>query len=450
MSESAHNRLDLVAIVEKIVGGESPTLEELQYLFYRIFIPIVRKQEQWIASRYGPYWRYPPDHLRTGDDADDPEKEDSEPDQEETAEGCPGEDEREAELIEDEEEEEEEEETIKEREGAAIRSGFIPEVYSELWVVFCQEQKSGNVWEQALKATAAQEDPDCREKELTSYLRKVCANELDRLTGAAGTVSRYVYDRVKEALGTERFASRGDEYFIEGKPFPDYFPADVDPEELITDIEFPPPTGWAEICDAKLPTSEQIAGILLEIMEVHQVQLDIKLSQSIILRGYNLKDRVVESITPPESDSEDGTREVAEIEDVDSEVLPSESDIDAITGAIIGAIEDIDGCPVDPPPADRDQGKLGRLMLDFFLWQKLPVIAGPGSGNKYGFEIYSQLTGYPVSTENNRYKRDMQPLLMEVFSKYQADPELVTVVLEHLRGKYYHRKPEIVDYLPLQ
>lgn len=462
-SEGDVRDCSLADILEKIVRGEEPELGETRYVIDVVFRPVCFRYRTWLIARYGRDWTsqqlpgYGSGEDGTGGD-DDYAEEDIGP-------GENGEEEGDV----------EEGRPDSRRFGGQDRRS-ISEPSVELWNEFSiVKGPAGTAWEKALAATADQPDAVVRDKELARYLKQVAVRELERIVGIDRTVSRSVYERVSQALGSDTFQQRDGMFFPKGKPWPREAALwEEDPREtataLLSGIELPPPKGWSDRCDYPLPTAAQIAEVIGQLMTVRRVSLDIEMVWTIVMTGYNPGDAKVSSLTVSgDSDINDPEdRGIGEKDTEDREPGPLRGwalDAEVIIRQIETAIEEIDGCPLDPslpaepggegkdsepspegpapPPRGKPRGgRLGRLFLELFLWMHQRL----DSGLLYGFEAYRKITGFPVSTEQDRMEKVLIPLLEGIFKKYSADEASVSEVLEKLREKYFHRKPEIVAW----
>lgn len=313
---------------------------------------------------------------------------------------------------------------------------------SEIWACL----SSQDAWAGALTAGRREADSSTREKSVISYLYR-CADRCVCEWCGEGSVAKALRVRIRRALrnasSLQWAQGRADNAL--------YGPADAsDPphrteltaSQLCESIHFPPLRGASRNVVSVLPTESQIREVLADIMRQHRTSLTMAQCLAVLQHGWQLtEDR------EDELDREDDEGHKAMLE-AKVPPTPLAVDLDLVVAELLSEIEQHDGCGIDRDNANGGkEGKLGRMFVEFGIWQDCPVPSTPSGG--YGIEMYAAHSGYGKSTENVRWRDTLLPLMRSVFQRHDLSPAEGRDVIRMLRERFRHRKPEFVEDHPL-
>lgn len=338
------------------------------------------------------------------------------------------------------------------------------ELVGILWEFAAKQGKRSQrtLWQKVLRTTtehAANEE--IRDRVIVSFLQLSFQRELTRLRMKGtpqGVVLRLLQDAVKKENFAVSMADARD--FIDAEIFlrEGIAATEVGDEripELVKQTFFPNPDGRSQADDLNcvFPSPKQVRACLREIMETHHCRLTVRQCMEIVFSGFGIArgPQRVDVDAPHDGGGEETTRPSAEEMTRHLSIRADYPDdkelLDELVDQFIQMVESQDrGRKIDP--SDRTQeGKLGRILTEFYLWEKWPL---RDESRTYGIQMYADATGTAMQTEHDRLKS----LRKIVTSLCQSNEMMTAEILQNLkwrlREKFWRRKPEKVADSPFR
>ena len=493
---TAQDSYDIVEVVEKIATNQPLSTEEIQYAIEAVFMPAISGHYRWIENT----------HIKTAagakalameEEADQPAPACQTADTPKIGDANGDEDIDETDL----------QESIRQRSRHRYRNLVYQFAISELWARFADapalpvespaddddgeaaKRINKGIWKTAYRSKY-QHGERPTENEVLSYLRMTANNEI--LDWCAGNgLYALLRRRLRDALDNPAFdvvqatKSQHQTYYFAGKIADPPRDLRYDPDELCTQIDFPPAKGHTKYHVEKLPTATQITEVLQKIFNIYPAPLSVEMMMALIKHGWKLTDIQTKSLEESHEDGGcDGTESRGYVDDRRGDETNGEGDIDKHNGGVAQkprkpedneefddqmlrylqqdesqqqqaaelarrleqAIEKAAGMPLDVASAKGNADyKLGRMFVEFFLWQSHDVIKG-GTRTEYVIDHYAKHTGYGASQEYLRWSKQMVPLVSRITkSAARTNHNLFSDAILILKLKYLHRKPEFID-----
>jgi len=332
---------------------------------------------------------------------------------------------------------------------------------NELWGRFNVGSGNRSIWQAAVDAALPSLDPDVRDTVVRRYLR-TCANRELHTWLAEDRVSNVLFVKIRDHVLDDGFKQVGSDSYDDAsfRPFDcgEDWPAagDQSPADLCEGIAFPSLSGLrGERYPFPIPTPKDLRKVMLAVMHRHRRTLTIPQMVDIAMHGWNLHE-----IRPVSLPGEEDPQEGSEPETPSAGLVhgptgrtyesAAEHSVAELVDHILQALEKADGVPPDPLLPGTLGKTRGSLLLDYMLWQQWPAHHPQyPQYKKYVLELAAQMAGIPKSTLDDRIKKFLTPVLAKAATEagmnFESD---LPKVIDALRIRFWHRKPEFVSDQP--
>lgn len=335
---------------------------------------------------------------------------------------------------------------------------------AELWIFSStpDSKTAQTLWQKAIRYVEKCTDPSCQDetnRRLKGYLMLSLKRRINKILMEKSTVTA-ILSVIKEAVGSDgnlSFASTETGLFhsevthIDAKKLSDESVIRWSEREIASiqsHLTIPPPKGSRNVAlDIAFPQPGQAAAIMHQILSMRGAPIPVRDLANFLLNIYKIpRDSSASSIDVPIGGEEDG-KALAETLTASGANHPYEK-IEMTQGTellcerLLDEISVVDRAAIvnDDP---QSGGKIGRLLLDFIIWQQMPL---QGTNRLYGFEEYAKRCSTPVSTVNDRCTKKLLPILTAFCEENELDAPIFQVIVRELRQKFINRKPENVVY----
>jgi len=292
--------------------------------------------------------------------------------------------------------------------------------------------------------------------DLAKYLRRCCTNNLhESLLKESPSVRHGLQRRLWKMLRNNH-----DKFSISGHDCHSYkiclqnsssSSLPPTPEEAIKQINSQEPRGSASGIIQNMPLPKQLEQFCSEFFQKFDCSISLPKLVNIAYLIFNLKSQQKTSLDNENSEASlDKTDHEKIHHDPSSLFSVHDNDLKKHIQALTREIEIKDkNTPFDPVPPE-DTGRNSRLFLEYLLYRDQET-RSPLYGkdwNKYNFSLYIAYTRFKYNTEDDRLKKHVMPLLIEVTKNLSQDEKIS--FFRYFYRVYCHRKPEFVLFNHLE